>query len=385
MKRQNIFFDPGQNFPPVKDLGDEEIMKALRDLYITYLESQRINLERFREKIFRFFDFCETKIEKYSLHDKFFTYIAHIWRHMIIYLEKINQARSFWDSVLGLVYEWEKNNKKRIHKGTPYYFYGVTNIIADDISSGFLLMHQAFREDRITTQEIEQKDFPDPKTPAYSFITLNYENINQYYQPKVIEIASFLSDKIKDYVSKRGSNLTLEDFKNKFLEKKERTLIIDIVYYFIYSLFQLNKLFNMRNEVTENKFASMLEANIIFDLCLVLDKTIAYKNPDNESLYLRDQIRFLCDKNNVNLVFNKIKNFGSNEVKISGFDTALEKLLNSQSHNIKTLLEEDFAVSHICRNYGAHNLRNESLIYKRFKDIIQRILNSIFYSVEKLH
>ncbi len=362
-------------------LRNNEMMKAFEDLYAAHLGLQRINLESFRESSLSFFDDCEKRRQKYEFHRRFFVHFTNLWQNFM-YCGNIRKAKWVWKFALDLAHEWEKNNNKRIHKGTPCYFYGVTNIVAGDIPYGFLLMHQAFIED----QKTDKKDFPE--TSAYFFITLDYKK-TQFFQQKVREIADFLDDRIKDYVSNReNNNLTLESFKQKFLENKENKLIIAVVYYFVYSLFQLHKLFNIKQEITENNFASMLEASTIFDLCLVLDKTIAYKNHKGEEgdLFptLKQQIRFLCGEKNVNLTFNNISEI-SEKAKGINFVGELKKLINSQSQDIKTLLEEDFAISIICRNYRAHQIKAASLIYVNFKDIIQRILNSIFYSVEKLY
>ena len=86
-------------------------------------------------------------------------------------------------------------------------------------------MHQALEEDKKTHQTNTHK------TPAYSFVTLDYENQNQFFRPKVIEIAKFLDENLKSYRSSRGGTLTLSDFKTKFLE--ESTLQEVVFYLFL--------------------------------------------------------------------------------------------------------------------------------------------------------
>ena len=74
-----------------------------------------------------------------------------------------------WEYALDLAHNWEKTNRPiKIHKGTPYYFLGVTAILNNDLENGFLAMHQALKEDyRLTQSETPQK-------PAYWFVTLDY-------------------------------------------------------------------------------------------------------------------------------------------------------------------------------------------------------------------
>jgi hypothetical protein len=54
-----------------------------------------------------------------------------------------------WNYALGPALEWEKRNKpNKIHKGTPYYFLGVTGILNNELENGFFAMHQVLKEDK---------------------------------------------------------------------------------------------------------------------------------------------------------------------------------------------------------------------------------------------
>jgi len=139
-----------------------------------------------------------------------------------------------------------------------YYFWGVTCILNGNLEKGFLLMHQALEEDKKTHQT------KTPKTPAYSFVTLDYENQNQFFIPKVREIAEFLKENLDSYRSSRGGTLTLSGFKSKFLEE---STLQEVVFYFIFELFRLKKLLEEINQrLTQNVFSSLLQANTIFYL-----------------------------------------------------------------------------------------------------------------------
>ena len=52
-------------------------------------------------------------------------------------------------------------------------------ILAGDIDCGFLFMHQAFEEDRLTTGT------PRPDLPAWRFTSLDFLSLEQFFRPRV--------------------------------------------------------------------------------------------------------------------------------------------------------------------------------------------------------
>ena len=94
--------------------------------------------------------FFDNTIDKHFEHDSFFNKQTGHWLQFI-YNFRYDAAEELWDSLLQFAYKWESINVgKRIHKGTPYYFWGVTCILNNDIDKGFLLMHQGLEEDKKT-------------------------------------------------------------------------------------------------------------------------------------------------------------------------------------------------------------------------------------------
>ena len=76
---------------------------------------------------------------------------------------------------------------ERIHKGAPYYYWGVTCILKEEIEKGFLLMHQALEEDKKSATIVKFQN-----APSYTFVTLDYLQQKQLFYDKVKEIANFL-------------------------------------------------------------------------------------------------------------------------------------------------------------------------------------------------
>ena len=368
-----FMFKIGEKIFEIEDLGESVNSQFLR-LYESHFSGRSFDLTKFRKEALDFFDHSDGN---YHAHDAFFNNFTIIWRSFLNQ-GRFKNAEYLWDFALNIAYEWEnKNQNKRIHKGTPYYFWGVTCILNGDLEKGFLLMHQALEEDKKTHQT------NTPKTPAYSFVTLDYENQNQFFRPKVIEIAKFLDGNLKSYRSSRGGTLTLSDFKTKFLEE---STLQEVVFYFIFELFRLKKLLEEINQrLTQNVFSSLLQANTIFTLCLIIDNVIKQKNPNQWRF--SEHLKFLSSRSSLNLNDQKIGEL-NNSFK-DNFSNTLQKLLSSQyqfqDETKPQPIEEDLAITYGFRNFGAHKVEYQPVIYQNFDEISRRILNALFFSVEKLY
>ena len=315
---------------------------------------------------------------------KFFGTIHIIWRSFL------NQgcfknAEYLWDFALNIAYEWEnKNQNKRIHKGTPYYFWGVTCILNGDLEKGFLLMHQALEEDKKTHQT------NTPKTPAYSFVTLDYENQNQFFIPKVREIAEFLKENLDSYCSSRGGTLTLSGFKTKFLEE---STLQEVVFYFIFELFRLKKLITeIDQKLTQNVFSSLLQANTILNFCIIVENVIKkqkkYQNKKLNALTIKPLLEFLSSNSSLNLHKNDNLKYLNDDFG-KDFSKTVQELIKSQYQfqdgTTPQPIEEDLAITYGFRNFRAHKVEDQPVVYQNFDEISRRILNALFFSVEKLY
>jgi len=359
----------------MNDLG-EPMNREFKKLYQRCLLGHCSEPNKFQEKAFAFFD------QNYGDHktiDKFFNNFFPIWRR---YANKhrFTDAELLWVNALSIAHEWEKTRQKLIHKGTPYYCYGATCILNRDFDKGFLLIHQALEEDKITFCT------DTPQTPARCFVILDFEKQEQLLYYKVKEISYFVEQRLSTYHSSRGGKIDLPTFKSRFLEDQE---IEDIVFYFVFELFLLHRWFmEFETSLTRNVLGAELQANTLFSLCLILENFLRYesKNPAPKGFgYLL--AKFLCtQKKLVNLDSGRVKQL-RNDFKVNFKHTA-ERLLDSsyrfQDGSAPSSIEEDWAIAYGFRNYGAHRLEDQPVVYENFEEICQRILNALFFSVERL-
>jgi hypothetical protein len=370
----------GEQIYQIEDLGESMNSQFLRQ-YESHFSGRGFDLTKLRCEALNFFDHSD---DNYHAHDGFFNNFINIWR-IFLNQGRFKNAEHLWDLALNIAYEWEnKNQSKRIHKGTPYYFWGVTCILNGDLEKGFLLMHQALEEDKKTDQT------NTPKTPAYSFVTLDYENQNQFFRPKVEEIAKFVDEKMNIYRSSRGGTLTLPDFKSKFLVEDA---LLEVLFYFIFELFRLKKLLaEIDRRLTQNVFSSLLQANTILDFCIIVENIIKnqnkYQNKNLKQQTIKPLLEFLSSNSSLNLHKNdNLKNlnidFGND------FSKTVQELIKLQNkfQDGTTLqpIEEDLAITYGFRNFGAHKVEDQPVVYQNFDEISMRILNALFFSVEKLY
>ena len=328
--------------------------------------------------------FFDQKIDDYGAHNWFFDQFTTIW-NFFLNQRRFKSAEYVWEKALKFSYEWQdKNPNRKIHKGTPYYFWGVTCILNSDLGKGFLLMHQALEEDKRTLKS------DAPQTPAYWFVTLNYQEPGQFFKPQVDEIAKFVDDKLNNYRSMDRGALTLADFRAKFLQAPS---LQEVVFYFVFTICSLKRLTQeVDKNLTENVFGSLLQTNTLLDLCLIVENVMK-KQINKPTMYelliqLSNQLSLNLHKGSGG---SGDKNLGklNTDFKGDNFGKTLEELLTSQYRfqdgtELKSI-EKDLAITYGFRNFGAHKIENQPVVYKNFGKISESILNSLFFSVEKLY
>lgn len=370
MKKEMFTFRIGPQFN-IEDLG-EEMNAQFINLYRGFYANQDFNQKQFIAKSIDFFNVNKGNFEA---HDSFFNNFTILAGY---YLKegKLLEIERIWRFALEVAYKWEQENlSNRIHKGSPYHFLGVTYLLFKDYERGFLLIHQAVDEDKKT----QNKKFPH--TPGYHFVTLNYDK-SVYGQELLKEVADYLESKIVKYGTDRKGALTIEGFKGKFLENEN---ILDIVFSFVYLVFNLNKIEkNIKREFIQNDFASLFETNFLLDLCLIIDSLI--RGQDAKKKFI-EHFEFLLNRGLLSVNTNKAANEVNTQFNAS-FEQTLVSLMEENftfSDRTKpTLVDSDFLITYGFRNYSAHNIESQTIIYERFFEIVQRILNALFFTIEKI-
>jgi hypothetical protein len=284
--------------------------------------------------------------------------------------------------VVQIATQWETLNqsKYRIHKGAVYYFWAVICILKEDLEKGFLLMHQALEEDK--KNRLNELTY----APAHAFVRLDYRQQEHYFRNKIVEVTEFLEQRLKLYQSSRNGALSLDQLKSEFLDNKD---LIDETFLFVYHLFHIKKLLSESKQgLTQNTYGSILMMQIIFTFILVIDNAIKkkYENKDPHKQDLVHLVDNLSKESNLMIDISKLREIGnraSNDLQSILIDLLNLKPIfkNSKLEGI----ENDIGVVYALRNPAAYKIHDRPFIHQNFKQIIDRLFNVFFLTIEKLY
>ena len=349
---------------------DEEFDKAL-----LFLKQGKLIFDKsFKQALFEFFD--KHKSDPHEVHDALFNNFSLFWSQS----DNILLGENVYKKILPLVHEWEDINRPhKLHKGTPYYFYAVFSILKDDLERGLLLMHQAYSEDQRAGKT---------STPAGYFIRLEDKPLEQFFRSKVRKTANFLDTLLENYRNAHSTSLNLESLRDKFLGLSQYE---EESFFFVYCIFKLEKIIKrIEKEIRANRMASHIETTSIFELCKLAEVLLVDKFPSNRHIDFIVRIEKLCQDSRVSLNL-KQNNLGFlNGERDSDFKNTIGGLIDhTYSHqrfvSSPAPIEFDIALTYCLRNFGGHKIEDQKLIYERFDHIIQGILNTIFFIIEKVY
>jgi len=279
---------------------------------------------------------------------------------------------------------WQRLEGKEMHKGTPFYFLAGTEITAGDLEHGFLQMHNALEEDMKWLAKNGKLD-----TPSYRFLTLSEKpDDRQYFKRRIEEVIDFLDDRLDNYRSMLGQSLGYDDFRSRFLLSSELT---EEVFLFTSCIFRAHYLLE-RFEKTwrQSAYAAILESRLIFELCLVFDNLLGCllkkKTGVDPSWKFTEKIDVLSRETGLGLSLDEIREMST----CFNIDfRATMKAIRSGNYTTGTGMsltgiERDLGISLGFRNYGAHVIESENSVREDFSELLQHVLNSVFFAVEKL-
>lgn len=306
-------------------------------------------------------------------HNSYFNNFTPIWNALLA-AGRFDDAEELWQSALDPVLQFEADNPPRqIHKGTAYYFWGMTAIIRGDLDKGYALVHQAVEEDILTAKTT----WPD--TPAYALATLNFAKHDQAFRSWVLAQAQYLNKLQNQYSSLYARPFTLEDFRARFLNSPPST---DIAFLFAYSVARLMRLSKVPGYAVQSRFMGQLLINLFFDVTLCVESAASAKNPVsgtfiNHAEFISSQVGHPITNAQLGDVNARFKaDFNGTLV------SALDGKLALASGAIASRPQSDIAVAYGIRNRGAHDVSSVPAVWQRHKDIEQALFNVMFATID---
>lgn len=353
---------------------DPSIDDAFVRLHAAYLGREALKWEAFEDASRSFFD--KNPEPNTGVHDRYFSNFTVIWRSFLN-ARNFDSAEEIWRRALSTALKWEsKNTGKRLHKGTPYYFWGMTALEKGDLDKGYALMHQAVTEDKLTHGSAY------PSSPAFAFASLNYSEPAQAFREWLYYQMRYIDARQNVYSARYSRPFILDTFKNKFLLSPPS---VDLGFLFAYSVARLMQLSRVPSHALANEFAGQLESNLLFDVALVIDGTIKAKNA-GDWRFIR-HAEFLLGSYGEPLSQQELADV--NQAFSNDFDGTLKAFLDGV-HTISgskapTQAQRDVCLTYGMRNRGAHDVTSAPTVWTRFAEIEQALFNVLYLAVDILY
>lgn len=371
---------------------NEGLDKEFRKLTESFFRDLEVKPDRkFEVKSFKFF---ENQHRNHISIDKYFSNFVCPW-NMALEIGLYYKAEQIWEEAICIALKWENKKSERLHKGTPYYFLGVSQILAEKVDQGLISMHQALEEDK----ETPGKDLSE--SPALDLVLLNPDEDRQAFKIKVQEISDILKSYLEDYRTERNKSLTFDGFKSKFLD---RSKLRDEAFSVVHGLFKIDQVRRMNPHLFNNYLAFYNQTSVLFAFCRVVD-VLLQKAVDNGNLqvkvndynlheYMKSLVENEEGKDICSGKFSNIKEDRENDFE-GTLMTILAENYELREDSTVTHWEADLATTKFFRDFGAHyvgppNNSSEStvaknyteVVHENFEDIVQRILNVLFLTLE---
>lgn len=359
----------------LQDVGS--LMNAeFQTLYQELYTSGSANWTRHDGALFQYLD-SHTSVPD---HDSYFNNLTIPWQEHLR-TGQYAGAVELWHGRISAATRWESAHAPRkVHKGSPLYFLGVTHILAGNLDRGFLCMHRALDEDART------RGSSTPNTPAYAFVTIDSSKVDQLFRPWVGGLAMYVDSKLGDFRQSRGGTITFGDLRTRFLANP--TLREEAFY--LASLSAMVREYEkgpVRVEA-ESQFGSVAELRILFEICVVLERIIGSKSPSVIRKFI-DRVAWLCSQAyggpNVRIELGDINQKVFNNVPLGQLISDLIDLKYLFRGNRQpTRAEADLCLAYLVRNFGAHTLSAVPVVHDRFSELSSAILASVFVAVQTL-
>lgn len=378
------------------DLGDE-ITNQFRLIYRPFFTRGAIQIPKsfveVSKKLFSNFDGKRRVV----LGDAYFNNFTVITENLLKN-KQYGLAFELWTEILSFVRKWEEDNKPKVlHKGTPYYFSAVSSILQNDFDAALMSMHNALKEDKANNPKWDT-------APGYYFLTLNDQKPNQYFKPFVDAMIGFIRDRLdgqgteqgryKDhYQATRHGTLTYDQFRKKFLDDK--SINEELKYFFVYSIIRIWHLRRLhKGKVGDKLMAPLIFSSALFTLLLVLDNLLkSWNNPRGKRWRFSDHLIEVAKQegwgNSQQNPQQYLNDLQVNSRRRADFDVWCKELTGHKGQTYTTeggraldKLEADFVLAYGLRNFSAHSIKSQNVLWEIHTEILQSMFNCLFKTVE---
>ncbi len=291
--------------------------------------------------------------------------------------------RALWSATLRTIVSWEQRSGRTFPKTTLFYHWAESHLIHGDVDRGFILMSRSNEEEQRVSGTAARR------SPAAAFLRLDDQEPTDL-RGLSYDMVQFVRRRLDLYATQRHGQLTYVELRTKFLDV-EGTRFADVRLFFAHAVFKLMKLrlIHQLNDIADHHLAPMIFTSAIASFLLVVDR--AFK----EALYPRGRMTasFLDHLEALkglgpHEAYRYRNRIGNSRLFDENFNNVLGVLLDGRYRDERgeslEPLERDVVLAYRLRNYSAHSVKSQRVLWERFPEVLQPLFNSFFLAVEKL-
>ncbi len=358
---------------------DKSVDEWFVKFYKAYFLENIVVLDEFEKIIHKYFDKIEEQKNREQLHDDLFNSFITIW-NVILSQRNYGLGEWIWEKCVDFSHHWEEMHEGRyIHKGTPFYFWGMTAILRGDMDKGYALMHKALQED------VRRHGSVNPQTPSFAFVIADYKEKNQAFIDWPLIQAKYIEDRINLFNQFYQKNFSL----NLFWEKITRSnLEKSIIYQFVLYITKFYDITRKPEYIYKGDFAGQLLLDLLLNLARVVDSIIHQKNPSEQNLF--NHILFVNNAIDLNLNQLKMEYINQKYKSIpNGFENTITSIIDNSfrfcDNSPLSDLAKPFAITYGIRNYAAHHIVSSPTIWENYEEIEKNMFFSLFICIDTLY
>jgi hypothetical protein len=348
-----------------------ELDAAFTEFYQSVQEGEAPNEEPFDSAARSFL----SETTRASDHDAYFNNFTPLWQ-MHLQGQHFGPAESVWAWALRPALALESSGVAPIHKGTPYYFWGMTALLGDRLDVGYLLMHRAFEED------IRTHGSTAPNTPGWALLTLDHHRPDQAFRSWVELQAKAVEERIALFNALHHRTFDLAKFRTLFLAQPQYRETAQL---YCYAMARINRFLGLPLQLWEGPFPAQVAFDALFDLCLVVDSAIHVKHQaDWKFITLATELS--CQAT-LGLSTAQLREI--NSIFQNSFGGALSQAINGKlslkDRTVLSGLANSLAITYGCRNRGAHSVSTVPLTSTEFDKVVGHLNAILFLTFETMY
>jgi hypothetical protein len=295
-------------------------------------------------------------------------------------------ACSYWLEVLSYVRDWESKHNVKIHKGHPYFFLAFAYLLSGDLDTGFVYAYNAIKDDEALGRVCPHLGYPQ-KAPIYQTALMLDDQPNTM-GALVRDLRRELEQHIATYNTEFRRSFSIQDFDAKFLRNADPDFE-NLRYLFVFCFWSLSELRRKTSlEILQNDFSRLRNLNLIFNLCLLIDKLLE-ANPKVARHKMGLNVVQVCkDKGWLSQVeLEKLEDVYKIDVNADDPDKVLKTLLPMKvTVGSRSIPKEAicYLIAWNLRNYGGHNIAQQSSLVRQFDVILEILMRCIILSIDIL-